>query len=286
MKLYEHWAENIATSDENLSALNKLFQQSKLPSLGKDIFTVSTLHGPTGALFSVVTEDNTVKIKRNEVEVSNNFTDNDIVKTSITTEALYDINTQFGEDGVELLSNYLKGLANDFENTKTLEFIDTNAVSKDSLTLSNESPEYVWQAISNHVTKLVLEMNMKNIRTYEAFVVLPYKLAASIMSLFADLHNSELADKTRLFVGRSGFTEWYINPDPSEETNVYVGLKDSGGTGRGCANFSEYINTITYAVNPDSGEPHYFIWDRFALTMNPSHTETNPMLVKFEISQE
>jgi hypothetical protein len=286
MKLYEHWAENIATSDENLSALNKLFQQSKLPSLGKAIFTVSTLHGPTGALFSVVTENDTVKIKRNEVEVSNNFTEDDVVKTSITTEALYDVKTQFGEDGIELLSNYLKGLANDFENTKVLDFLENNASSKDDLTLSGSSPDYVWQTISNHVTKLVLEMNMKNIRTYEAFVVLPYKLAASIMSLFADLHNSELADKTRLFVGRSGFTEWYINPDPNEETTVYVGLKDTNMEGRGCAHFSEYINTITYAVEPKNGESYCFIWDRFALTMNPSHTATNPMLVKFGVLQE
>lgn len=285
VQLNEHWSDIIATSDENLNTLNKLFQQSKLPSLGQNIFTVNELHGPTGAVFSVVTEDNTVKIKRKEVEVNNHFDKNNLIRTSITTEALHDMKTQYNEDGIELLSNYLKGLSNDFENEKTLEFLDDNAVVKDTLTLNSEAPDYVWQTISNHATKLILEMNSKNIRTYDAFVVLPYKLGASIMSLFADLHNSELADKTRLFVGRSGFTEWYINPDYNEESTIYVGLIDKDETGRNCAYFSKYKNDITFATNHENGETYLYIWDRFALTMNPSHTDNNPMLVKFSVSR-
>lgn len=282
-KLNEHYAENIATTDENLNALNKLFQQSKLPSIGKEIFTLNVMHGPTAAVFSVVTENNKVKIKRNEVEVINQFSDGAPIKTSIKTEALYDIKAQYGEDGTELLANYLKGLANDYENEKTIDFLSDNAVQKDNLSLTDVSPEYVWQAISNHVTQLILEMNSKNIRTYEAFVVLPYKLGASIMSLYAGLDNAELADRTRLFVGRSGYTEWYINPDSNDETTIYVGLKDREGTGKNCAYFSMYTNDITTAVDSESGEPNYFIWDRFALTMNPSHTNDNPMLVKFSV---
>ena len=282
-KLFEHYAENIATTDENLNELNRLFQQSKLPSLGTKIFTLNKMHGPTAAVFSVVTENDTVKLKRNEVTVENQFTKNNPIRTSITPEALYDIRSQFNEDGDVLLANYLKGLANDYENTKTLEFLSDNAVQESSISLSDTSPEYVWTTISNHITQLILKMNSKNIRTYEAFVVLPYAYASSIMSLYGDLHNSELADKDRLFVGRSGLTEWYINPDPNDTTTIYVGLKDTTNEGRNCAYFSRYTNDISYSMDPESGDVYYFIWDRFALTMNPSHTDENPMLVKFSV---
>lgn len=280
----EHWAENIATSDENLNELNKLFQQSKLPSLPKCIFKNCEMHGPTAAVFSVVTENGNVTIKRNEVEVINQFGINSPIKTFISPEALTDMKRQYGEDGMELLSNYLKGLANDFETAKCIEFLDDNAVSNGLLTLPDAtSPSDVWERISYKTTECILKMNSKNIRTYEAFVVMPYTVGASIMSMFGGMDNAELADQTKLFVGSSGLTSWYINPDQTV-TDIFVGLKDDTGTGRNCAYFSTYTKEITYAVDPESGDTHYFIWDRFALTMNPSHTNDNPMLMKFSLS--
>lgn len=273
------WAPNIGLTDENLS-LNGVYQELKLPSLARSIFTVSDMHGPTAAIFNITGNDHGgISLVRSEVEIY----DNEPVRTKITQETLQDIETQFGEDGKRSVAVLLRGFANDNENEKTIEFLKTHAVQSSSLTISEpSSPDFTWREISWKVQQCVLEMNKKRIRTYHAFVVLPYKYASAIMSVFADLRNSELANESTLFVGQSGLTKWFINPDQNDN-NVYVGLKDEVDAGRGCAVFSPYQNEITDAVDWKTGERVYFIWNRFAITISPLHTNENPLLMRFEV---
>lgn len=280
MKLNEtRWAPNINPSDENAS-INGIYQQAKLPSLGRCIFTVTPIHGPTAAIFNIATNaSGDIAILRNEVEV----VDSSPIKTAITQEAFQDIESQYGLSAYEKVAKLLRGHANDFENTKTIAFLKANAVSSPDLTLTDPTmPDLSWREISWKVQQLVLEMNSQHIRTYGAFVVLPYKMASSIMSVFADLHNSDIADSTRLFMGKSGLTDWFVNPDPEDDT-CYVGLRDDLGTGRECAVFAPYTDEVTMAIDPETGEYKYFIWDRFAIAISPLHKLTEPMLMSFKV---
>lgn len=281
-KLTENvYAPTIATTDENLS-INGIYQQTKLPSLGRRIFTVTPISGPTGAIFNISSKSDGIKLLRNEVEVYD-YPIN-APKSKITLEALQDIKSQYGEDGLKLVANFLKGIANDDENANTISFLDANAVASSNISLSEPTmPDLVWREISYKVQQCVLEMNSQHIRTYNAFVVLPYSLGASIMSVFADLHNSELADATSLFIGKSGLTEWYVNPD-SSDTNIYVGLMDKLGTGRGCAVFSPFVNEIKFDTDYETGMQVCHIWNRYAITVSPLHTNTEPMIMKFEVN--
>ena len=113
-------------------------------------------------------------------------------------------------------------------------------------------------------------------------IVLPYNLGASIMSVFADLHNSELADANSLFVGKSGLTNWYLNPN-ANDSNIYVGLVDKLGTGRGSAVFSPFENELKFAKDYETGETRCFIWNRYAITISPLHSASEPMIMKFEV---
>ncbi len=273
------WAPNINVTDENLS-INGIYQQAKLPSLGRCIFTVTDIHGPTAAIFNVATNSSgDVAILRNEVEVY----EGKPIKTAITQEAFQDIESQYGLSAFEKVAKLLRGQANDYENEKTIDFLKANAVTSTDINLSEPTlPDISWREVSWKVQQLILEMNSLHIRTYNAFVVLPYKLASSIMSVFADLHNSELAEPNRLFIGKSGLTDWFVNPDPDDDT-CYVGLVDANGTGRECAVFSPYTDEVTLAIDPESGEYRYFIWDRFAITISPLHTSTEPMLMSFKV---
>lgn len=276
------WAPTISTTDENLS-INGIYQQTKLPSLGRKIFAVTPIHGPTGAIFNVVTNNtNGIKIVRNEVEVFDY--PSKPLKSSITLETLEDIKSQYGQEGIELVCRYLRGLTNDDENAKTINFLSTNAIASSNISLTDPTvPDTTWQEISYKVQQLVLEMNSQHIRTYNAFVVIPYMLGASIMSVFAGLDNAELADETSLFVGRSGLTEWYLNPI-SSDTNIYVGLMDKAGTGRECAVFSPFENEIRVAKDFETGEIRCFIWNRYAITVSPLHVPTEPMIMKFSVN--
>ena len=277
----DQWAQNVACTDENLS-INGLYQQASLPSLGRVIFSVIPIHGPTGAIFNIRTKaDNSgIEIVRNEVEVF----ESPRKRTTITSEALQDVIKQYGEDGLKMIARYLRGISNQDENQKTIDFLKNNAVSAGSLTLSNPSiPDSCWREISMKVQDCVLQMNSKNRRTYNAFVVLPYKYGATLMSLFADMANQEFAEIENLFIGSSGLTDWFVNPDNTDE-NIYVGLMDKQGTGRECAMFSPYTDEITKAYDYETGQNAYFIFNRFAITISPLHTTDNPMIMSFTIS--
>lgn len=276
----DQYAQNIATTDENLS-INGLYQQASLPSLGRVIFSVVPVHGPTGAIFNIRTKaDNSgIEIVRNEVEVF----ESPRKRTTITAESLQDIIKQYGEDGLKMVARYLRGISNQDENQKTIDFLKGNAVPAGSITLTNPAiPDSCWREISMKVQDCVLKMNSKNRRTYNAFVVIPYKYGAALMSLFADMVNSEYAEIENLFIGSSGLTDWFVNPDNSD-ARIYVGLMDKQGTGRECATFSPYTDEITKAFDYETGQNAYFIFNRFAITISPLHTADNPMIMSFTI---
>ena len=284
----DQWAQNIACTDENLS-INGLYQQAKLPSLGRIIFTVSDIHGPTGAIFNVRTkaDGSGIEIVRNEVEVY----ESPAKRTTITTESLQDIVRQYGEDGLKMVAKYLRGVANEEENQRTIQFLKDNAVSAGTLTLTDPRiPDACWREISMKVQDCVLQMNSKNRRTYKAFVVMPYRFGAAMMSLFADMKNSDYADIENLFIGSSGLTDWFVNPD-NTDSNIYVGLMDKEGFGKGCAVFSPYTDEIVKAHGSMKDNPlyfteqtAYFIFNRYAITISPLHTPDNPMIMYFTVT--
>lgn len=276
------FAPNIETTDENLS-LPEIYMKMRFPSVGKEIFTNAPVHGPTGAIFAIrgkASKDG-YELLRSEVEV---FPDMLEKKVEISKEVVEDLQSMFGLDGLKLLAAYLAGFAKEEENDKTLAFLETNCESRPNLTLSEpQNPETTWKEISYKAHQLVLEANMTGKMTYNAFVLLPYKYAASIMSDFADLHNSKEANIDEAFVGNSGNLKFFINPNPEADT-AYVGLTHPFDTGKSCATFSEYFNEIREALDPKSGRIKYFIYSKFALTKNPLHTANTPLMFKFKIN--
>lgn len=282
MLLENVFAPNIETTDENLS-LPEIYMKMRFPSVGKEIFTNAPVHGPTGAIFAIrgkASKDG-YELLRSEVEV---FPDMLEKKVEISKEVVEDLQSMFGLDGLKLLAAYLAGFAKEEENDKTLAFLEANCVSRPNLTLSEpQNPETTWKEISYKAHQLVLEANMTGKMTYNAFVLLPYKYAASIMADFADLHNSKEANIDEAFVGNSGNLKFFINPNPEADT-VYVGLTHPFDTGKSCATFSEYFNEIREALDPKSGRIKYFIYSKFALTKNPLHTANTPLMFKFKIS--
>lgn len=276
------FAPNIETTDENLS-LPEIYMKMRFPSVGKEIFTNAPVHGPTGAIFAIrgkASKDG-YELLRSDVEV---FPDMLEKKVEISKEVVEDLQSMFGLDGLKLLAAYLAGFAKEEENDKTLTFLETNCESRPNLTLSEpQNPETTWKEISYKAHQLVLEANMTGKMTYNAFVLLPYKYAASIMSDFADLHNSREANIDEAFVGNSGNLKFFINPNPEADT-VYVGLTHPFDTGKSCATFSEYFNEIREALDPKSGRIKYFIYSKFALTKNPLHTANTPLMFKFKIN--
>lgn len=278
-KLHEEiTAADIATTDENLSAL-QMFQQTALPSLGRQIFSVIPMSGPTAALFNIKKKDaeDSFELLRNEVEVYASTP----ISTGVTKEAIQDLRSQYGKEASMVVGTLLRGLANDDENTKTLAFLDAEAKAETGLTLSDSlNAETNLFEITQKVHELILAMNNKNMRTFEAFAVIPAAALGGIMGLKGVMDTTEARG---LFVAQIGLTKFYLNPDATS-TTAYVGLKDTMNPSKSSAVFSPYVTDIVEVADPDTGEMNYHIFNRYAITKSPLHVTDNEMLYKFTIT--
>lgn len=262
-------------TDENLS-LPVMYQQLATPSLARSVLFDMPLHGPTGALFNMRKKVDTVELVRSEVEV---FPSNPI-KTGISVEAMEDMKRQFGVDGVKSVAILLQGLANEDENDKLITFLASKAVAADNLDLSNSGNAYDnFIEIQQHVSDIVIQMNMKGRRTFKSAVLLPYKLAASIMASSGWL-NKFTSNSNEFYMGGNDLIEYYINPDITA-TSTFVILKDRYNGSKSAGSYSSYTNYIQESIDSETGDLNYIIYNRFALGISPLHEVTNPMIMSF-----
>lgn len=271
-------APNIATTDENLS-VDQMFQQSSLPSLGRSIFPVIPMHGPTAALFNIRKKPGTndFELLRNNVEVY----PSESIKTGLTQETIQDMRNQYGKEANNVIGSLLRGLSNDQENTRTLAFLDTNSLADTDLILTNsKNAEQNVFEITQRVQELVLKTNSKSLRSYSAFAVVPYKALGGVMAL-NEYVGSNVNSEFGLFITRIGKTSYFLNPDATS-TTAYVGIKDINPS-KSSAVFSPYKSTVTVALDPDTGNQVNHIFNRFAITQSPLHTASDEMLHKFTV---
>lgn len=234
-----------------------------------DAWTVTT----TGAIV------NEFELLRNEVGVY----PSSAIKTALTQEAVEDLKSQHNKEANIIIGNLLRGLANDAENVKTLAFLAAQAKASSTLALTTSSnAETNLFEITHKVSELVLEMNKLNLRTYEACVVLPYKVAASIMAL-SQYAGGEDENTRGLFIAQINQTKFFTNPDSTSLT-AYVILKDSANPSKSSAIFSPYVAEIIEANDPNSGSISYHIYNRYAITASPLHITDNEMIYSFAIT--
>ena len=277
---------NIQGTDENMS-INDMFQQTRLPSLPRQIAAFVNIKGSTGGLFALRNKKDengndlpVLEVLRQNVAVYDSVP----IKTGITQEMVQDLYQMYGKDAYVQICTMLRANANDRENAKCLEFLRNNCVDRGVLDLDNpKNSELNYFNISEKVNQCILEANSKYIRTFESWVVMPFKYHASVMGLTEYIGGDNQGKHYSLNTTRVGLTRYYINPDPKDD-NIYVGLKDSRTKSRCSFYFAEYTCTIQSALDPNNGQPTYFIFNRFGIEKNPLHNESEPMLFKFKVT--
>lgn len=265
-------APNIATTDENLT-VEDIYGQLDVPSIGKQIFHNYTQEGPTAAIFTLNRKSNShLEILRTEAICY----DSDPINTGITKETISDIETQFGLDARRIVAKMLKGLANEQENEKTKEFLEANAVSSGTLTLTNgENSKVIVEEIAQAVAEAINEINASRLITYKASAVLPAKYASSF-----SIRNKDFFELDGYLAGRQAHVNYYVDPDVTNTDTIYVTLHDADKSG---GFFSSYTNDIFFVVDPVTGAENAFIYNRFAITASPAHT-INPRIKKITIA--
>lgn len=270
---------NIETTDQNLS-VDQLFQQTGLKSLGRSIFSVVPVKGPTAGLFNLRKKagTNNLELVRRNVEVY----PSESIATGLTQEVVQDIRNQYGKNADVIIGTLLRSLANDQENTRTLAFLDANGKADTDLDLTNsQNAELITFEIGQKVHELILKANTKSTRTFDSFCVLPYQVAASFAALNNYVGGMD-KDEEGLFISEIGNTRFYMNPDITS-TTAYVGLLDKRNVSKSSGVFSPYVETVVEAQDPDTGNLTYHIFNRFAITASPLHSTGDEMLFKFNV---
>lgn len=275
-------APNIADTDENV-VLNQIYMKLSLPSLGRQLFGFTHIHGPTGGVFAIKSKDtgDGIELLRNDIEVEDDVSNG----VFISQEAFDDMANMFGEDVKERILTYMKRYANIDENKYCIEFLKNHSKQVPALTLTNPlDPETTWKEIAYKATQLVLEANMSGRITFNSYMLLPYKYASAIMTMYPMMIRQNEPIMDDMYVGNICGMSIYINPD-IEDDNIYVGLRDEVEIGKCSAIFTSYYDKIIGPViDVKTGNNKYFIFKRFAITPNPLHTETTPMMFKFTIN--
>lgn len=236
---------------------------------------------PNQQFVAAVLASKDIKLVRAPVEVYPSTS----IRTSITNEVVQDIRAMYGKEAEQIIGKLLRGLANADENTKTLAFLEAKAVAYASLTLSDvKNAEVNLLELTQRVQEIVLKINSKNLRTYEAFAVLPYKGLAGLMTSRA--YQVEIDDDpspSGLLVAQYGTTKYFINPDPTSST-AYVGLLDTVDSSKSSAIFSPYTSDVIETQDINTGVLAYHIFNRYAITASPLHVASDEMLYKFTIA--
>lgn len=287
-------APNIATTDSKFP-LNDVFQQTDLPSLGRSIFATVKPNGPLAGIFTLTdshfTTDNSGNYNPDKPRLllkRSNLTSfpSKPIMTELTVEAIHDLEAMYGENTARTyIAKMLRGLCNNYENEKTLEFLENNAFETPSISISDSAnAETMMFEITLRVQQLALKMNIKTKRTFSAYAVIPYKYVASIMTTFAYTTAKNTSNTESLLVADFGLMKYYVNPDYDSDT-AYVGLRSSEDPFCSSAFFGDYGSQLQTIKDPDTANDVIVIYNRFGLTMNPIHSENNPLLCKFKFTK-
>lgn len=266
---------NIESGDKNL--LNKLYQQTKLSSLPRDIFAFLKMGSSSGGVFAMRTKENATDIEVIRQNISCEI--KDPIKTSITQEAYHDIFNMYGEDAFQNIANMLRAETNAQENTACIEFLKNNSHDEGVINFE-EGTEEKFYALNKKISECVLKANYKSIRTFGNWAVVPYKLMAYVLGELTNVNGLPTGTLGTLKLARIGLTDFYLNPDITDN-NVYVGLKDPEVPSKSSAFFGEYTSDVTNTIDPEDGSFKFYIFNRFGLCVNPLHNGTKPMLFKF-----
>lgn len=250
--------------------INELYKTS----LAYEICDVQPLSTPTGSIFTMKktqVSGNSYKavVTKTPVETTNHPVD-----TGFTKEAWDDLASQFGKDANKVAASIFGAMSGGIESSSVIDVIKANAAA-----LSNAAnPDEMFQRVGEAIVKI----NQKTFHTLNAFVICPPKVAGYILVNPNHFLSDSLDTKSQNLMYKFGRTKFYVNPDATDN-NVYIGV-NSEEPGHSSLVFTPYQYTSSTTTNPDTGSTNVFLFNRYAVTLNPLHTTGYEMLYKFGLT--
>jgi len=277
--------DNIGTADFNFNQLVKAFEELPTLSLVREIAAVVPMKMSTGQIVNIRRQGTTNSFETVVANLTINTATANPIQTGISVEVIQDLQNQYGLDGYAIAANLLKGITDQAENTAFLTFLDANSLATPILTLSDaNSAEPSLFELTQRVQELVIKMNTPSFRTFDAFVVLPYKNAASISALSSYVREKEETVE-RLVINKIGKTRYYVNPDVTA-TTAYVGLSDHSKNSLGASSviMGTFPQEVLRSGVQGTFQQNVGLLNRYATAVNPLSTSGVEMLMSFVIA--
>jgi len=277
--------DNIGTADFNFNQLVKAFEELPTLSLVREIAAVVPMKMSTGQIVNIRRQGTTNSFETVVANLTINTATANPIQTGISVEVIQDLQNQYGLDGYAIAANLLKGITDQAENTAFLTFLDANSLATPVLTLSDaNSAEPSLFELTQRVQELVIKMNTPSFRTFDAFVVLPYKNAASISALSSYVREKEETVE-RLVINKIGKTRYYVNPDVTA-TTAYVGLSDHSKNSLGASSviMGTFPQEVLRSGVQGTFQQNVGLLNRYATAVNPLSTSGVEMLMSFVIA--
>ena len=276
---------NIGTADFSFNTLVKAFEELPTLSLVREIAAVVPMKYSTGQIVNIRRQGATNSFETVVANLTINTATANPIQTGISVEVVQDLQNQYGLDGYKIAANLLKGITDSDENTAFLTFLGANSLATPVLTLTDAgSAETSLFEITQRVQELIIKMNTPSFRTFDAFVILPYKNAASISALSSYVREKELTEE-RLVVNRIGKTKYYVNPDVTA-TEAYVGLSDHDKNSLGASSviMGTFPQEVLRSGVQGTFQQNVGLLNRYATAVNPLSTAGAEMLMSFVIA--
>jgi hypothetical protein len=282
---------DIANTENSLNEiLLSYYMERGIPSIARDALNITNMVGHTNFFFTIQpkSDDTGIEIVKRGITAQ----ETPVKSVSVTLEALQDMFSVHGLDGIKLIANFLRDKANAEENQTFINFLSSNALVKNPLTFTEpQNSELIHFELSKRIQQYVFEMNMKHQRTFEAFAIVPYITCGAVSGL--DYINSIVSDQQHKLdntpiistyrVAREILTDYYINPDINDDY-VYVALRSRLNPACSCGIFGAYQESIRTAVAYETAEQKIFLFNRYGIVLNPAHSQNDPMIIKFKLN--
>ena len=276
---------NIGTADFSFNSLINAFEELPTISLLRAVAAVVPMKMSTGQIINLKRNAATNSFETVVSTMTINTATTNPIQSGLSMEAMRDLTNQYGLDGYKIAANLLKGITDKEENDDFLAFLAANSLATPVLTLTDAgNAELNLFEVTQRVQELVIKMNTPSFRTYDAFVILPYKQLAAISALSKYTGGDE-DNADRLIVNKLGKTKYYVNPDPAA-VGAYVGLADDDKKSMGA--FSVIMGTFPQEILKsgfvESFQGNIGILNRYATAVNPLSVAGAEMLVSFVIA--
>ena len=276
---------NIGTADFSFNSLINAFEELPTISLLRAVAAVVPMKMSTGQIINLKRNAATNSFETVVSTMTINTATTNPIQSGLSMEAMRDLTNQYGLDGYKIAANLLKGITDKTENDDFLSFLAANSLATPVLTLTDAgNAELNLFEVTQRVQELVIKMNTPSFRTYDAFVILPYKQLAAISALSKYTGGDE-DNADRLIVNKLGKTKYYVNPDPAA-VEAYVGLADDDKKSMGASSviMGTFPQEILKSGFVESFQGNIGILNRYATAVNPLSVAGAEMLVSFVIA--